>query len=62
VRRSYRSPAQAQAFQFWLDRLQALNLIAWSRGDSMIHVTVSRDAGVLAPVMLGKRAASRVKG
>ena len=31
VRRDYASGAQAQAFQYMLDRLQALNLIAWAR-------------------------------
>ena len=39
-RRAYRSPAQAQALQFWLDRLTALNLIAWVREPTVIHVTV----------------------
>jgi hypothetical protein len=38
--RSYRSPAQAQALQFWLDRLTALDLIAWVREPNVIHVTV----------------------
>jgi hypothetical protein len=44
VRRSYASPAQAAAFQYMLDRLQALNLIAWVREPSAIHVTVSSEA------------------
>jgi soluble lytic murein transglycosylase-like protein len=38
--RRYRSPAQAQALQFWLDRLTALDLIAWVREPSVIHITV----------------------
>jgi Transglycosylase SLT domain len=38
--RAYRSPAQAQALQFWLDRLTALDLIAWVREPNVIHVTV----------------------
>lgn len=38
--RSYRSPAQAQALQFWLDRLTALDLIAWVREPDVIHITV----------------------
>ncbi len=38
--RSYRSPAQAQALQFWLDRLTALDLIAWVREGNAIHITV----------------------
>jgi hypothetical protein len=44
VRRRYASPAQAAAFQYMLDRLQALNLIAWVREPSVIHITVSGDA------------------
>jgi hypothetical protein len=38
--RAYRSPAQGQALQFWLDRLTALDLIAWVREPTVIHVTV----------------------
>lgn len=38
--RDYRSPAQAQALQFWLDRLTALDEIAWVREPYAIHVTV----------------------
>ena len=47
IERSYRSPAQATAFQAVLDRLQALNLIAWSRDANVnaIDITVARDAG-----------------
>jgi hypothetical protein len=41
VRRRYRSGAQAGAFQYMLDRLQALNLIAWTRDSRSIHVTAS---------------------
>jgi hypothetical protein len=37
--RRYRTPAQAQAVQFWLDRLTALDLIAWAREPATIHVT-----------------------
>lgn len=40
ISRAYRSPAQARALQFWLDRLTALNLIAWVREPNAIHVTV----------------------
>jgi hypothetical protein len=44
--RAYRSPAQAQALQFWLDRLTALDLIAWVREPDVIHVTTGpRAAG-----------------
>jgi hypothetical protein len=41
VRRRYRSDAQAAAFQYMLDRLQALNLIAWVRDSDAIHITAS---------------------
>jgi hypothetical protein len=41
VRRRYRSGAQAEAFQYMLDRLQSLNLIAWTRDSRSIHVTAS---------------------
>ena len=47
VLRSYASRAQAQALQFALERLQALNLIAWLREPAAIHVTVSAEARVL---------------
>jgi hypothetical protein len=47
VERRYRSRAQALAFQFMLDRLQALNLIAWVREPAAIHVTVGGDARAL---------------
>jgi hypothetical protein len=48
ISRHYASPAQANAFQAVLDRLQALNLIAWSREPSAIDITVARDAGAWA--------------
>ena len=41
ISRHYRSRAQALAFQFMLDRLTALNMIAWVREPSAIHVTVA---------------------
>jgi hypothetical protein len=41
ILRSYTSRAQAQAFEFMLDRLQSLDLIAWVREPGAIHVTVS---------------------
>lgn len=47
LERRYRSRAQALAFQFMLDRLQALNLIAWVREPAAIHVTVGGDARAL---------------
>jgi hypothetical protein len=45
VLRRYRSRAQAVAFQFLLDRLQSLDLIAWVREPAAIHVTAAGDAG-----------------
>jgi hypothetical protein len=45
--RTYRTPAQAQALQFWLDRLTALDVIAWVREPSAIHVTVGPRAAEL---------------
>jgi hypothetical protein len=44
IARSYSSRAQAEAFQAMLDRLQALNLIAWTRSLYTIDVTVASDA------------------
>jgi hypothetical protein len=44
VLRRYPDPGQADAFQFVLDRLQALNLIAWVREPEVIHITVSSEA------------------
>ncbi len=44
IDRRYASPAQAAAFQATLDRLQALNLIAWSRNVDTIEITVASNA------------------
>jgi soluble lytic murein transglycosylase-like protein len=52
VRRTYSSSAQAAAFQYELERLQARDLIAWVRTPETIHVTVSSVAGSLVPVLL----------
>ena len=41
IRRRYGSGAQAAAFQWTLERLEALGLIAWTRGTSVIHLVVS---------------------
>ena len=49
VRRRYVSRAQAVAFQYMLDRLQSLNLIAWVREPGAIHITVSPEARQLVP-------------
>lgn len=43
--RRYSSRAQADGLQAMLDRLQALNLIAWAREPTVIDVTVASDAG-----------------
>jgi hypothetical protein len=44
IERRYASPAQADAFQAVLDRLQSLNLIAWAREPTEIRITVASDA------------------
>jgi hypothetical protein len=51
VSRTCASDEQAQAFQYVLDRLQVLNVIAWSRSARSISVTASRDAKVLEPLL-----------
>ena len=51
VLRRYASRRQAVAFQFALDRLQALNLIAWVREPAAIHVTASSGARRLEPLL-----------
>jgi len=43
VSRNYASGGQAEAFQFMLDRLQALDVIAWMRDARTIHVTASNE-------------------
>ncbi len=42
--RHYASPAQAGALQSVLDRLQSLNLIAWTRDASLLDLVVAGDA------------------
>jgi hypothetical protein len=44
IARQYANRAQAEAFQAMLDRLQELNLIAWTRTIYTIDVTVASDA------------------
>lgn len=51
IARTYASRRQARAFQYLLDRLTALNLIAWVREPGAIHVTVSRDARLLLSLL-----------
>jgi hypothetical protein len=48
IGRRYGSGAQAETFQYVLERLEALGLIAWTRGERVIHVTVSPRAAVRA--------------
>ncbi len=45
IARHYVDGHQAAAFQAVLDRLQALNLIAWQRYPAEIEITVASDAG-----------------
>jgi hypothetical protein len=47
VRRRYESGAQAAAFQYALERLGAVGLIAWMRDRRVIHITVSSRAGTV---------------
>ena len=51
VLRDYRSRRQALAFQFVLDRLRTLNVIAWVREPRAIHITAADDAEVLLPLL-----------
>jgi hypothetical protein len=51
IQRRYTAKGQAYAFQFFLDRLQALNLIAWVREPGAIHITASKDAAALEPAL-----------
>jgi uncharacterized protein YcbK (DUF882 family) len=44
IARNYGSRRQAAAFQFVLDRLQAVNAIAYIRESAAIHVAVASDA------------------
>jgi hypothetical protein len=49
IARRYRSRRQALAFQFMLDRLQAWDLIAWSRAGRLIQIAVSGEVARLLP-------------
>jgi soluble lytic murein transglycosylase-like protein len=49
--RRYADGRQAAGVQFALDRLQALDLIAWVREPAAIHVTVGSDAKRLVPLL-----------
>jgi hypothetical protein len=51
IERRYRSRRQALAFQFMLDRLVALDMIAYAVEPDAIHITVSSDARVLGTLL-----------
>ncbi len=51
VLREYDSREQALAFQWILDRLQSLDVIAWVREPAAIHITVGPDAERLLPLL-----------
>lgn len=53
IKRKYESPRQAEAFQAMLDRLQALNVIAWKARGDVIHISVSKRAEPLLPLLRG---------
>jgi hypothetical protein len=52
ILRRYSGGKQAQALQYALDRLEALDLIAWVREPAAIHVTVSSDARALERLLV----------
>ena len=52
IRRRYSTGAQAAAFQYELNRLQALDLIAWTRTPTTIDITVASQARTLIKTML----------
>jgi len=52
ILRSYSGDDQAQALQYALDRLEALDLIAWVREPAAVHVTVSGDAQALERLLV----------
>ena len=52
ILRHYSGGRQAQALQYALDRLEALNLIASVREPAAIHVTVSSDARALERLLV----------
>jgi hypothetical protein len=60
IARRYRSRRQALAFQFMLDRLQAWDLIAWSRAGRLIQIAVSGEVARLLP-LAGKLAGDALR-
>jgi hypothetical protein len=59
ILRRYDSRAQAIAFQYELERLQARGLITWVRQPKAIHITVSTKAKALVDSMLEPAQAGR---
>ncbi len=51
VLREYGSRQQALAFQWILDRLQALDVLAWVREPAAIHITAGDDAAAVLPLL-----------
>jgi hypothetical protein len=51
IARVYRDRRHAEAFQFVLDRLQALDVIAWVREPDAIHITASSEGEKLLPLL-----------
>jgi hypothetical protein len=58
IARRYGNHAEAEAVQFMLDRLTAMNLIAWARAGPVLEITAATDAAGLGPWL---DAAGRVK-
>jgi hypothetical protein len=54
IKRRYESQRQAEAFQAMLDRLEALNVIAWQARGDVIHITVSKRSRPLLPLLRGE--------
>ena len=54
IKRRYESQAQAMAFQAMLDRLEALNVIAWHARGDLIHITVGERSKPLLPLLRGE--------
>ena len=54
IKRRYEGGGQAEAFQAMLDRLEALNVIAWHVRGDVIRVTVSKRSSPLLPLLRGE--------
>jgi len=54
IKRRYESRRQAEAFQAMLDRLEALNVIAWHAREGVIQITVSNRSKPLLPLLRGE--------